>query len=161
MAGRAANDFFSLFVNIKIIDIQVINIFIDETAALDRANELDATIGSGLNIFIAAIVCVCKHLTRQKLGFFQAVKYFACSCCIWFNSGLRQRTGNKLRLIFRMTGFADLYLITRPLMAIVGGVRIRWILYNITAGLFFNANFIFMECELGMKNTLHNFLTRT
>ncbi len=64
MAGRAANDFFGLFVNIKIIDVQMINIFIDEAAALNRANEFDTTIGSGLNIFITAIVCVCKHLSR-------------------------------------------------------------------------------------------------
>ena len=64
MAGRAVSDFFSLFVNIKIIDIQVINIFIDEAAALNRANEFDTTISSGLNIFVAAIVCVCKHLSR-------------------------------------------------------------------------------------------------
>ena len=46
MAGRAANDFFGLFVNIKIINIQVINIFIDEATALNRANEFDTTIGS-------------------------------------------------------------------------------------------------------------------
>ncbi|GAH83242.1 unnamed protein product, partial [marine sediment metagenome] len=64
MSGRAANDFFGFFVNIKIIDIQMINIFIDEAAALNRADELDATFSSGLNIFIAAIMCVCKHLSR-------------------------------------------------------------------------------------------------
>ena len=56
MAGRAANDFFGLFVNIKIMDIQMLNIFIGEAATLNRANKFNATIGNSLNIFIAAIV---------------------------------------------------------------------------------------------------------
>ncbi|MBA7673870.1 hypothetical protein ES703_82076 [subsurface metagenome] len=161
MAGRAANDFFGFFVNIKIINIQVVNIFIDEATALNRANEFDTTIGSSLNIFIAAIVCVSKHLSRQKLGFFQAIEYFACSCRVRLNSSLRQRTGDKLHLIVRMTGFADLHLIARPLMAVVGGVQIRWILYNISAGLLLDADFLFMDFALFIKNTFHSFISVT
>jgi len=64
MAGRATNDFFGLFVNIKIIDIQMINIFIAKAAALNRANEFDIALSSGLNIFITAIVRISKHLLR-------------------------------------------------------------------------------------------------
>jgi len=67
MASRAANDFFGFFINIKIIDIQMVNIFIDETAALNRADELDALLLCELDIVIAGIMSIYKQFIGHKV----------------------------------------------------------------------------------------------
>ena len=64
MAGRASNVLFGLFVDIEIVDIQVISVFVNEAGALNRTNEFDTTLSGILNVFVTAIVCVCKHLSR-------------------------------------------------------------------------------------------------
>ena len=58
MAGRAAHDGLRGLIDVKIIDVQVIDILIYQAAALNRTDQLDTTSGGILNILVAAIMRV-------------------------------------------------------------------------------------------------------
>jgi hypothetical protein len=57
-----------------------------------------------------------------------------------------------------MAGLGDLHLIARPLVAIIGGVRVGGILHHVAAGLFLYADLVFVNLALFIKNTLNRFV---
>ena len=97
-----------------------------------------------------------QHLIGQELVAFQIFQNLGDRTAVRFGGGLRYRTGDKLYFVFRIAGLGNLDLIAGAFMTIVGGIRIRGILSYITARPGFDANLIFMNFALFIKNTLHN-----